>query len=57
MAEIVDGLPQLTPYGEKRYVVLEFGDGVAPELNDLAAMEDQQLLAVRPVDLCELAFE
>jgi hypothetical protein len=29
---------------------------VVPELNDLAAMEDQQLLAIRPVDLRELAL-
>jgi hypothetical protein len=36
------GLPQLTDYGEKCYVVLESGDGVVPELNDMAAMEDQQ---------------
>jgi hypothetical protein len=36
------GLPQLTPYGEKCYVVLESGDGIVPELNDMAAMEDQQ---------------
>jgi len=36
------GSPQLTPYGEKCYVVLESGDGVVPELNDMAAMEDQQ---------------
>ena len=35
------GLPQLTPYGEKCYVVMESGDGVVPELNDLAAMEGQ----------------
>ena len=36
------GLPQLTPYGEKCYVVIESGNGVVPELNDMAAMEDQQ---------------
>jgi hypothetical protein len=36
------GLPQLTPYGEKCYIVMESGDGVVPELKDLAAMEDQQ---------------
>jgi hypothetical protein len=36
------GLPQLTPYGEKCYVAMESGDGVVPELNDLAAMEAQQ---------------
>ena len=35
----VTGLPQLMPYGEKCYVVLELGDGVVPELNDIAAME------------------
>ena len=36
------GLPQLTAYGEKCYVIMESGDGVVPELNDMAAMEDQQ---------------
>ena len=36
------GLPQLTPYGEKCYVVMESGDGMVPELSDMAAMEDQQ---------------
>jgi hypothetical protein len=36
------GLPQLTPYGEKCHIVMESGDGVVPELNDMAAMEDQQ---------------
>ena len=35
------GLPQLTPYGEKCFVVMESGDGVVPELNDMAAMEDR----------------
>jgi hypothetical protein len=35
------GLTQLTHYGEKCYIVLESGDGVVPELNDMAAMEDQ----------------
>jgi hypothetical protein len=36
------GLLQLTPYGEKCYVVMESGNGVVPELNDMAAIEDQQ---------------
>jgi hypothetical protein len=36
------GKPQLTPYGETCYVVMESGDGVVPELNDMAAMENQQ---------------
>jgi hypothetical protein len=35
------GLPQLTPYGEKCFVIMESGDGEVPELNDMAAMEDQ----------------
>jgi hypothetical protein len=35
-------LPQLTPYGEKCYIEMESGDDVVPELNDMAAMEDQQ---------------
>jgi hypothetical protein len=35
------GLPQLTAYGEKCYVVMESGDRVVPELSDMAAMEDQ----------------
>jgi hypothetical protein len=34
------GLPQLTPYGEKCFTIMESGDGVVPELNDMAAMED-----------------
>lgn len=43
MAELgATGLPQLTAYGEKCYVVMESGDGVVPELNDMAAMEDQK---------------
>ena len=33
------GLPQLTPYGTKCFTVMESGDGVVPELNDMAAME------------------
>jgi hypothetical protein len=36
------GLPLLTPYGEKRFVIMESGDGEVPELNDIAAMEAQQ---------------
>ena len=35
------GLPQLTPYGEKCFTVMESGNGVVPELNDMAAMESQ----------------
>jgi hypothetical protein len=30
------GLPQLSPYGEQYHVVMESGDGVVPELNDMA---------------------
>ncbi len=33
------GQPQLTPYGAKCFTVLETGNGVVPELNDMAAME------------------
>jgi hypothetical protein len=36
------GLPQLSPYGEKSFTVMESGDRVVPELNDMAAMEEQQ---------------
>ena len=36
------GLPQLTPYGAKCFTVLETGSGAVPELNDMAAVEDQQ---------------
>jgi hypothetical protein len=35
------GLPQLAPYGAKCFTVLESGQGVVPELNEMAAMEDQ----------------
>jgi hypothetical protein len=35
------GLPQLTPYGKKCYVIMESGDGEVPELDDMAAMECQ----------------
>jgi hypothetical protein len=43
MAELsATGLPQLTPYGEKCFVIMESGDGEVPELNDRATMEDQQ---------------
>jgi len=39
MAELgTTGLLQLTPYGEKCYVVMESGVGVEPEFNDMAAM-------------------
>lgn len=42
MAQLgANGLPQLTSYGEKCYVVLESGDAVVPELNEMAAMEAQ----------------
>jgi hypothetical protein len=41
IAEVIDGKPQLTKYGEKCFVVMESGDGVVPELNDMAAMENQ----------------
>ena len=36
------GLPQLTPYGAKCFTVIETGEGVVPELNDIAATEDRQ---------------
>ena len=36
------GLPQLTPYGEKCFVILESGDDSMTEIDDLAATEDQQ---------------
>ena len=36
------GLPQLTPYGDKCFLVLESGDDTTSEIDDLAAMEDQQ---------------
>jgi hypothetical protein len=40
MVELSDtDLPQLTPYGEKCFTVLESGDGLVPELNEMAAME------------------
>jgi hypothetical protein len=38
----VTGLPQLTPHGEKCFVIMESGDGEVPKLNDLAGMEAQQ---------------
>ena len=38
------GLPQLTPYGEKCFTVIESGDGEIWEIDDLAALEDQQEL-------------
>ena len=34
------GLPRLTEYGAKCFTVIESGDGVVPELNDMAALED-----------------
>ena len=34
------GLPQLTAYGEKCFLILESGDDVRNEIDDLAAMED-----------------
>ena len=36
------GLPQLTPYRGKCFTVMESGDGVVSELNDMAAMEFEQ---------------
>ena len=40
MATLVTaGPPQLTPYGSKCFTVIESGDGVVPELNEMAAME------------------
>ena len=40
MVELSDtDLPQLTLYGKKCFTVLESGDGVVPELNEMAAME------------------
>jgi len=35
-------LPQLTPYGEKCYLILESGDDTWTEIDDLAAMEDRE---------------
>jgi hypothetical protein len=34
------GLPQLTAYGENCFLILESGDDVRNEIDDLAAMED-----------------
>ena len=43
MAELSDtGLPQLTAYGDKCFMIRESGDGEMTEIDDLAAMEDQQ---------------
>jgi len=43
MAELSDtGLPQLTEYGDKCFLILESGDGEMTEIDDLAALEDQQ---------------
>jgi hypothetical protein len=36
------GPPQLTPYDLKCFTVIESGDGVVPELKDLAATEDER---------------
>jgi hypothetical protein len=36
------GLPQLTDYGHKCYTIFESGDDSPTEIDDLAAMEDQQ---------------
>ena len=36
------GLPQLTAYGEKCYLISETGDESMTEIDDLAALEDQQ---------------
>ena len=35
------GLPQLTGYGDKCFLILESGDDTWTEIDDLAAMEDQ----------------
>jgi hypothetical protein len=37
-----NGLPQLTAYGERCYLVSETGDNTVTEIDDVAAMEDQQ---------------
>ncbi len=43
MAELNSiGLPQLTEYGEKCYLTLESGDDSMTEIDDMAALEDQQ---------------
>ena len=36
------GLPQLTEYGQKCYVILESGDETMTEIDDWAAMEEQR---------------
>ena len=36
------GLPQLTEYGHKCYGIFQSGDDSMTEIDDLAAMEDQQ---------------
>jgi hypothetical protein len=36
------GLPQLTEYGHKCYGIFESGDDSMTEIDDVAAMEDQQ---------------
>jgi hypothetical protein len=35
------GLPQLTAYGEKCFLILESGDDTWTEIDDVAAMEDR----------------
>jgi hypothetical protein len=35
------GLPQLTEYGEKCFLILESGDDAWTEIDDMAAMEDR----------------
>ena len=43
MAELsATSLPQLTEYGQKCYVIFESGDDSITEIDDLAALEDQQ---------------
>jgi hypothetical protein len=32
MVEMIDGTPQLTPYGEKCFVVIESGDEIVTEI-------------------------
>ena len=43
MAELNStGIPQLTEYGEKCYLILESGDDSMTEIDELAAVEDQE---------------
>jgi hypothetical protein len=38
------GLPRLTSYGAKCFTILVSGNGMVPELRDMAAMENQRRL-------------